>query len=72
MSQCRSCGADIAWALTTNGKRIPVDVEPAENGNIRLRRVAGQVLADVVKPGSERPLRVSHFATCPDAARHRK
>lgn len=33
---CRSCGAGVFWAETEKGKRMPVDREPAENGNIRL------------------------------------
>lgn len=28
LSRCRSCEAPILWVITTNGKRMPVDVEP--------------------------------------------
>lgn len=72
MSQCRSCGADIVWALTTNGKRMPVDAEPSAEGNIRLRNAGGHVFADVVAPLSHDRLRLSHFATCPSFAKHRR
>jgi hypothetical protein len=27
MSKCKSCGAEIEWMKTKNGKNIPVDVE---------------------------------------------
>jgi len=33
---CRSCKAPILWALTETGKRMPVDAEPVEGGNILL------------------------------------
>jgi hypothetical protein len=72
VSRCRTCGADIQWALTTNGKRMPVDAEPTPEGNIRLRKIDGEVFADVVAPLSSDKLRLSHFATCPGAAKHRK
>jgi hypothetical protein len=29
---CKSCGRPIAWATTENGKKMPVDVEPATTG----------------------------------------
>ena len=43
MAKCASCGADIAWCITTKGHRAPMN------------------------PGGE-----SHFATCPNAADHRR
>lgn len=33
---CRSCGAEVIWAITTNGKRMSVDALPREDGNIML------------------------------------
>ena len=27
---CRSCGAAILWAVTPNGKKMPLDAEPDE------------------------------------------
>lgn len=77
--RCSSCDAPVIWALTTNGKKIPIDFEPALDGNIVLRRrTDGALIALVPGPATvgledfhdER--RKSHFATCPNAKRHRK
>lgn len=38
---CRSCGASIFWAVTANGKRIPLDATPSLVGNMVLRMQAG-------------------------------
>lgn len=34
MSECKSCGAEIEWALTPEGNRIPIDKVPVTDGNI--------------------------------------
>ena len=79
VKECRSCGAPVVWTVTHNGKRMPVDAEPVEGGNIRLRRDGGSVVAEY--PGREHPglfddpdraRYVSHFATCPESAHWRK
>lgn len=66
MATCSSCGAEIIWTVTAAGKRMPVDAKPE-------KRVA-------IRPNDSDPLTplsrvvdvfVSHFATCPNAARHR-
>lgn len=64
-SHCNSCGAEIIWAKTPAGKDMPLDVKGetlwiVEGG-------AGQ-------PSTCRPVQVrkSHFATCPNAAQHRR
>lgn len=68
------CGALIIW--TTNvvtGKRMPVDAEPTEKGNVVL--VTGndgpeaRVLTrdELVRRPTTRGLYLSHFATCPNA-----
>ena len=67
MSECRSCGAEIEWAKTAAGKRIPLDAESVIEGNIELSE-GGMVR--VVRNGSGD--RVSHFATCPNAKEHRR
>ena len=76
---CRSCGAPIIWRRTPTGGRIPLDADPRPNdGNVldygdELAIVvlshAGLVPLDAAPGGT---LRVSHFATCPDAAKHRR
>jgi hypothetical protein len=84
VTACRSCGAEIVWAVTTEGRRMPVDAQPVDGGNLLLtpadhRRPAGEPTATVVgkraQPtlfGDDGPRYVSHFVTCPDAARHRR
>lgn len=70
MSVCRSCGAPIRWEVTVNDKRIPLDPEPVANGNLGIRD-DGKVASSHGFP-AEAPRYVSHFATCPNAAHHRK
>jgi hypothetical protein len=77
--RCRSCGAEIVWARTTLGKAMPLDPEPATEGNVQLCMVGGEEIAAVLGSADRAaaqleqiPLYVSHFATCPNAALHRK
>jgi len=87
MIVCRSCNANILWAVTTKGKRIPIDPTPVEDGNIRLvvRENHLPPLALVVdfaqreRIGTLREMKEdrvelfkSHFATCPNAQKHRR
>jgi hypothetical protein len=75
---CRSCGAVIFWMNTTTNSRMPVDFEPAEDGNIRLDseieglvEVLGKKATAAARAKGEKLYR-SHYATCPNAAKHRK
>lgn len=75
MSKCRSCLAAIVWARTEDGKAMPLDAEPHEEGNIRLLEdgtceVVGPLEALIAR-GEGMELRRSHFATCPEAAHWR-
>ena len=77
MEQCKSCGADIIWALTGNGKNLPVDAVPVPNGNVAIIQPddpRDQPLAYVGKiPDHAPPERYyPHFATCKDADKWRK
>lgn len=74
---CRSCGARILWRRSRlTRRRHPIDVEPHPDGNIR---VIDASWCDVLvrerrnAQGSEMAerLHLSHFATCPNAERHR-
>lgn len=56
-AQCRSCEAPIVWVQTQNGKNMPVDAHTYDNGD-------GLIF------NSEK--HTSHFATCPNADKHRK
>jgi hypothetical protein len=69
---CRSCGAEIRWARTVAGKRIPLDPQPVEGGNLAPTfGPVGQILVRVVgRPWNGRRWR-SHFATCPNRNAHR-
>lgn len=75
MSACRSCGAPIIWATSTEtGKRMPVDEAPdPERGNVLLvsgndgpETVVLTRAAIAARPNRNR-LHTSHFATCSDA-----
>ena len=73
MSACRSCGADVHWAITTGGKRMPVDAEPTPNGNLLLEKDdTGGWIVWPANTGADLPLHTSHFASCPNASHHRK
>lgn len=76
VSACRSCGAPIRWALTERGRRIPLDPEPYTGPEPSgLFRLDGRVpTAIAVPPGALEagPVYRSHFATCPNAALHRR
>lgn len=66
---CRSCGAPILWGISArSGKSVPLDPEPVENGNLRLTGPPDFPTVIFVREGTH----VSHFATCPNAAAHRK
>lgn len=75
MTACRSCGAPIRWARTANGKAMPLDPDPSPNGNLALDGetviVCGKTAAEQRRANGE-ALYLSHFATCPQAASHRR
>lgn len=83
IDHCRSCNAEIVWAITEKGKHMPVDKDPSRKGNIML----------VWRTNDEKPLAIylneaqidafkgslqahrmhlSHFSTCKDADKWRK
>jgi hypothetical protein len=75
--KCRSCGAHILWAETVKGRRIPLDAEPTDGGNMTLedRGRYKPPIATVLVAGAapnDKPHYKSHFATCPNAANHRR
>ncbi len=57
-AQCKSCGAFIIWLTTKGGKSMPVDYDTFNTGDPR-----------VFTPDLGHQ---SHFATCPNADKHRK
>lgn len=78
MSACRSCGAAVLWVKVVPGSVAPLNLEPSPAGNIRMlgtrdavaRVLPKQELIDARAAGEL--LYTSHFATCPNAKRHRK
>lgn len=71
MARCKACEAEVIWAETTTGKRMPIDAAPTPKGNmVYVNGVARAASADDRR--LQRPLYTSHFATCPDAASFRK
>lgn len=75
-AKCRSCGEPIRWAETVKGRRIPIDAQPAHDGNIRLEERGHMqpplaiVLTGQIESNTQRWR--SHFASCPNAAQHRR
>jgi hypothetical protein len=74
--KCDSCRADVLWRKTPGGKWMPVDPEPSDHGNVIVLdaercRVVGGAAAVEHRAGGGKTY-VPHFATCPNAARHRK
>lgn len=55
---CRGCGAGVLWAVTAAGKKMPLDPKPVSGID--------------VESGEVRRVRVSHFATCPNAGDFRR
>lgn len=76
MSRCRSCGAEIKWVRTFSGKAMPVDPEQisfeADGGREIFVTASGAVAHGTRVPDGHRTGYISHFATCPNAAAHRK
>lgn len=77
--KCRSCQADILWVvMAKTGKKNPLDFEPSDKGNVFINeRGKGIALTATGKAEIELrfgkvDLRLSHFATCPNAKQHKK
>lgn len=72
---CRSCGTKIVWAVTKNGRDMPVTAEPRGDGNVHLIDRPGMApLAEVLGVAKRfaKTMRVSHFADCKQADRWRR
>jgi len=74
---CRSCLAEIVWANSERGNRMPIDAHPVAGGNLRVIRhpiptvlVVGPTI-DLFDPDDDGTRYVAHFTTCPDADEHR-
>lgn len=65
--RCKSCEAPIEFARTAKGSRIPLDIASHPKANIIVDELG---IARVVGEGNG--VRISHFVTCPNAAKHRR
>ena len=78
MAVCKSCGAEIIWVKTKAGRAMPCDPTPHNftdkaNGKTFVLK-SGEVVRGEICTGNDYVFGVgyiSHFATCPDADRHR-
>jgi hypothetical protein len=61
---CKSCGAEILWVLTVNGKKMPLSVSSLE------QRFIVSAESEEMRASSRRTYR-SHYSDCPNAAQHR-
>ena len=66
-STCKTCGAPILWAVTASGAKMPLDEQERNVLEVALDPDTHELQITRQVRGHE-----SHFATCPDAAEHRK
>jgi hypothetical protein len=78
---CRSCDARVIWSVTERGRRMPVDYQPLEKGNLLLTYRPNLPPLAVYHTKEEiaalpalqkHRLRLSHFVTCPQRKKWRK
>jgi endogenous inhibitor of DNA gyrase (YacG/DUF329 family) len=76
---CKSCGAPVAWVTMIKkdgsiGKKNPLDIPANGGGNIEARkgRSSDEWYGRVTGTSESERRYTSHFATCPNADRHRK
>jgi hypothetical protein len=64
-AKCSSCGAEILWMKTAQGKPIPLSVASKQKRFVLAPEIDNAVafLLDTY---------LTHFADCPNAAQHRK
>lgn len=61
---CRSCGVELIFAKTADGKTVPVDARQHPIYRI-VATGGGNYLAERIESA-----RISHFVTCPNATEH--
>lgn len=67
-AKCRSCGAEIVWAQTKQGKKMPVDAAAHPDGTLKVTAERdGTLVVEVRAPEGTQPRYRPHFSTCPDA-----
>lgn len=74
-ARCRSCQDEVIWTQSANGKAMPLNATPDPKGRYYLvppsdPREDPLAVNGTAPPGA--PRFTSHFATCPNAATHRR
>jgi hypothetical protein len=77
---CKRCKQPILWALTANGRPMPLDAEPDPKGNVKLSEQRGTTPRAAVLGGTARDeaaergeqLYMPHHATCAFAKEFRR
>jgi hypothetical protein len=83
-AKCPSCSAAILWVRTEKGRRMPLDPEPCEGGNVIVKmgsRLGQETVHVETKDETEKRLKCTidagrlaympHFATCTKPPRKR-
>ena len=79
--RCASCGRMIIWIRTPAGKNMPCDTEivtyrKQKGGKEKIVTLNGEVnsgeIVDTRAMDATGIGYISHFATCPNASKHRK
>lgn len=82
--RCSTCGAEILWLWTDNGRWAPVEKDAvlatirkefasARDDIVGFSEGGSPVRARPPEPGAEtQKVYVSHFAACPQASKHRR
>jgi hypothetical protein len=65
--KCKSCGAEIVWAKTQEGKTMPLNAR-----RVRAYRLKELETGEPVAEPSDEPVYISHFLTCPQASQWSK
>lgn len=73
-ANCRRCGRRIVWAVTTNGKRIPLDPAVNPSGNVARETEGDPPRVRVLRRDEEcsLPRYDPHFASCPVRPRRKR
>lgn len=79
VTRCRACGAAIFFVATDKNENMPVDLDPAPDGNLSITEGIPKPTAVVLTLGQASGMRAaglltykSHFATCPYADEFRR
>lgn len=67
VSECRLCGSDIRWVVTSEGDRISIDARGThQTGEGRwMEREPGSGVVEAVSPTADVSASIEHRYTCP-------